>query len=101
MAVEGADGGARRAVGEPGAVDRETESVPGLIVADGRVINGVISEKNDRTLTVATPTDRIVLATDEIEEIRPSNLSIMPEGPEKQIGKQQMADLIEYLMNVK
>jgi len=28
-------------------------------------------------------------------------LSIMPEGLEKQTGRQDMADLIEYLMSVK
>ena len=36
----------------------------------------------------------------EIEELVSTGKSIMPEGLEKQIPKQDMADLIEYLMRV-
>jgi hypothetical protein len=35
-----------------------------------------------------------------IEEMVNTGLSIMPEGLEKQIAKQEMADVIEYLMAV-
>ena len=36
----------------------------------------------------------------QIEELRASTKSLMPEEFEKQLDKQQMADLIEYLMTV-
>ncbi|NUQ62091.1 MAG: HEAT repeat domain-containing protein [Pirellulales bacterium] len=52
------------------------------------------------TLTRGEGASDTVLRT-HIDELQNSGLSIMPEGLEKQIGKQQMADLIEYLMNVK
>jgi putative heme-binding domain-containing protein len=35
-----------------------------------------------------------------IDELRSTGQSLMPEGMEKQLGKQEMADLIAYLMAV-
>jgi hypothetical protein len=37
----------------------------------------------------------------EIEELRSTGLSYMPEGLEKEIDQRAMADLLEYLTNVK
>ena len=38
-----------------------------------------------------------IIARADIEEIRASGKSLMPEGVEKEIDVQQMADLLEYL----
>jgi putative membrane-bound dehydrogenase-like protein len=69
-----------------------------VLVTDGRVINGIVTEKLERSLTVITPTDRIVLARDEIEEIRSANLSIMPDNQLDVLTREQVRDLIGYLM---
>lgn len=84
---------------DPSATVAENFRMSVITVADGRVINGVLSEKTDRTVTIATPTSRVVLASDEIEEIRPSNLSIMPEGQLDVLPAEQVRDLIGYLMS--
>jgi hypothetical protein len=34
----------------------------------------------------------------DIEELRSTGLSLMPEGMEKQLDKQQMADVLDFLM---
>jgi hypothetical protein len=36
-----------------------------------------------------------------IDELRGTGLSLMPEGVEKQLSKQEMADLIAYLLALK
>jgi putative heme-binding domain-containing protein len=84
---------------DPSATVNENFRMSTVIVADGRVVNGVVSEKTERTITVATPTERLVLSTDEIDEIRPSNLSIMPEGQLDILPPDQVRNLIAYLMS--
>jgi putative heme-binding domain-containing protein len=84
---------------DPSATVSENFRMAVVITVDGRVLNGVLAEKTDRTVTVATPTDRIVLAVDEIEEIRSSNLSIMPEGQLDLLTADQARDLVAYLMS--
>jgi putative heme-binding domain-containing protein len=83
---------------DPSATVNENFRMSTVIIADGRVVNGVVSEKTDRTITVVTPNERLVLSTDEIEEVRPSNLSIMPEGQLDVLPSEQVRDLIAYLM---
>jgi hypothetical protein len=38
---------------------------------------------------------------DDIETLRSSGLSIMPEGLEKNLDRQAVADLIAYLLSIK
>ena len=66
-------------------------------LADGRVVNGLVAEQSEQVLTIQTPTDRIVVPRDEIEEQRKSDLSLMPEGLLDPLSEQEVADLIRYL----
>ena len=70
-----------------------------VITTDGRVLNGIVMAQTARTLTLQTPTERQVLAQDEIEEVRPSNLSMMPERMLDSLTAEQSRDLIAYLMS--
>ncbi len=70
-----------------------------VITEDGRVLNGIVTAQTDRTLTLQTPTDRLLLAQDEIEEVRKSNLSMMPERMLDGLTGDQARDLIGYLMS--
>ena len=47
---------------------------------DGRVLNGLVRARTDRTLTLQTQTDALVLDRREIEGLQPSTLSLMPDG---------------------
>ena len=69
-----------------------------LIDLDGRSITGMISEESANSITVRKPdgTSSTVLRS-EIDLLKSTGLSFMPEGLEKQINKQQMADLLAYL----
>ncbi|WP_169973252.1 PVC-type heme-binding CxxCH protein [Tautonia rosea] len=68
-------------------------------LADGRIINGMIAEQTDRTVTIQTPSDRIIVPADEIEEKRTSELSLMPEGLLDPLEEQEIADLLRYLQS--
>lgn len=64
--------------------------------------SGVIASESATSITLKRAngeTDTILRVN--IEAIRSENLSIMPEGWEEAIDKQQMADLIAYLTSIK
>ena len=64
----------------------------------GRILTGMITAETANSLTLrrADGTSETVLRID-IEELRSTGLSFMPEGLEKQIDVPAMADLLAYL----
>src|SRR5262249_33591822 len=73
-----------------------------LVTGAGRIITGMITVEtaNGITLRRADGTSETVLRFD-IEELRSTGVSFMPEGLEKQIDVPAMADLLAYLKAVK
>jgi putative heme-binding domain-containing protein len=71
------------------------------LTEDGLTFTGMIASETATSITLKRAENQsdTVLRT-EIEELVSTGKSIMPEGLEKQIPKQAMADLIEYLMTV-
>jgi putative heme-binding domain-containing protein len=72
-----------------------------VLTRDGRQLTGMISAETATsvTLTRAENQSDTVLRID-IEELRATGASLMPEGFESQIDKQAMADLLEYVKNL-
>jgi putative heme-binding domain-containing protein len=71
-----------------------------VLTTDGRSVSGMIAAETANSVTLRraeNATDTIERA--DIEEMRSTGLSIMPEGLEKQIDIQSMADLLTYLMS--
>ena len=73
-----------------------------VITTRGRTYSGIIADESATSVTLKraeNTTDTLLRIN--IDELKSSRQSIMPEGLEKQINKQQMADLIAYLMSLK
>ena len=70
-------------------------------LADGRTLNGIISAETATSLTLkrADNATDTVLRID-IERLKSTGQSLMPEGMEKQVDKQSMADLLEYFKSL-
>ena len=68
-----------------------------LALKDGRVLNGVVVGKTDKVLTVQTQTESVFVARDDIDEIRPTDASLMPEGLLGTLSEEQIRDLVGYL----
>ena len=68
---------------------------------DGRTLSGMITAETATGVTLrrAENLTDTVLRID-IDQLKSTGLSLMPEGLERQIDKQQMADLLEYLKAV-
>lgn len=69
-----------------------------LQTIDGRVYTGMINQETSNAVTLqqADGTNRQVLRL-QIEKLQGTGVSFMPEGLEKSINKQAMADLLIYL----
>ena len=70
-----------------------------MVVAmrDGRVLNGLVKAESPRTVTLQTQTEPVVLDRSEIESLRLSPSSLMPDGLLDTLSKAEVGDLIAYL----
>ncbi|WP_153555743.1 PVC-type heme-binding CxxCH protein [Roseimaritima sediminicola] len=69
-----------------------------VLTIDGQVINGMLAGESRTSITIVDSQGKTIdVARDEIEELIASRQSVMPEGFEKQISQQELADLLEFL----
>ncbi len=66
---------------------------------DGRVLNGLVRNPTERTVTIRTQQEAVVLDRRDVERIDPSAQSLMPEGLLDALGPDGARDLIAYLMH--
>ncbi len=77
----------------------ETVSV---LVDDGRVLNGIVTAKSARDMTMRIAADKLeTIPLDSIESQRPSDVSIMPAGMMELLSEQELADLLSLLQAAK
>jgi putative heme-binding domain-containing protein len=68
------------------------------VVDDGRIINGLILEQSDREVVLKTAERQLVrIPRTNLEELRKSPKSLMPEGVLGDLTAQEAADLFEYI----
>ena len=72
---------------------------PVIVVTEtGQMVNGLIRNESATDILLATgPNKEFRVLKDEIEDITPSRMSIMPAGLDKQLTIQQLADLVAVL----
>ena len=69
-----------------------------VVMKSGKQFNGLIRKETPDEITLATGAkEEARVLRSEIEEIRPSTVSIMPAGLDTQLTKEQLADLIAFL----
>jgi putative heme-binding domain-containing protein len=83
---------------DPGAVVNADFKMAVVSMLDGRVLNGLVRSPTDRTITLQSQNESVVLSRKEIEEIKPSPLSLMPEGQLDPLAPDEVRDLFAYLM---
>jgi putative heme-binding domain-containing protein len=65
---------------------------------DGRVLTGLVASETPTSLTLRQPLGKEdVILRSEIDELAASTQSLMPQGLEKNIPRQEFADLLAYL----
>jgi putative heme-binding domain-containing protein len=73
-----------------------------VVLDDGRVVSGLIASESPSSITLKRAENvQETILRQNIEEIIGSGKSLMPEGLEQKIDKQQMSDLLSYLLGLK
>ncbi len=73
-----------------------------ITLDDGRVVTGLIAAESPTSLTIKRAENvQETILRQNIEEISSTAKSLMPEGLEKNISRQDISDLIAYLLRLK
>jgi putative heme-binding domain-containing protein len=69
-----------------------------ILTADGRVLNGIVLSRTDSQTSLRVSADKVeVVQNEDIEELRGSEVSIMPAGMLELLSLQELADLLSLL----
>ena len=69
-----------------------------VLTLDGRVMIGMISQRNDQTVELRDANNQVVVIEErDIDQILPSNSSIMPSGLLDELTLQEISDLMAYM----
>jgi putative heme-binding domain-containing protein len=69
-----------------------------ILTADGRVLNGIVLSRTDSQTSLRVSADKVeVVQNEDIEELRSSEVSIMPAGMLELLSLQELADLLSLL----
>ncbi len=69
-----------------------------IVTDEGKVISGLVTEDSQQRVVLKVEGGKTeIIARDRIDEVTKSNLSLMPEGIEKQLKPQEIVDLFAYL----
>jgi putative heme-binding domain-containing protein len=64
----------------------------------GRVVTGIVVERAPARLIVQTATERVVVPAEDVDSVKDSALSLMPDGQLDALTREQVRDLFAYLM---
>lgn len=84
---------------DPSAVIAADYRATILTLKDGRVLFGMVTANNDRTITFRTITETVAIERADIAKNEVQNISMMPEGLLTAYSPEQVKDLFAYLMS--
>ena len=83
---------------DPSAVIRPEFRAYNVVLHDGRILAGLLADSNAETITVLdAKNQRTVIKRVDVEELRASDLSLMPENVLTPLNNQEIRDLFAYL----
>lgn len=84
---------------DPNAVVPFDYKMAQFYMKDGRQLSGLIKGETAQTVTVRTVNEEVVLSKKDIDERKPTNNSVMPEGLFDPLKPDELRDLLKYLMS--
>jgi putative heme-binding domain-containing protein len=82
---------------DPSAVVDKDFRMTRILTADGRLLTGLVTAESERTITLRTSTESVVLEKNSIESRSITDQSPMPSGMLDLLTDDQIRDLITYL----
>lgn len=83
---------------DPSAVVPKQFTTSTILLAGGRVVTGVVVGETDATLNIQTEKELLSVARSEIEQMRNSGKSLMPDGLLDSLSPEQVRDLVAFIM---
>ena len=69
-----------------------------VMTSDGRVVTGFLADKDEQVVIIrGADGQNVILKKEDIDEMKATPLSVMPEGSLKQLDDQQLRDFFAYL----
>jgi putative membrane-bound dehydrogenase-like protein len=84
---------------DPNAVLAGDYKMTQFSLKDGRQLSGLVKGETPQTVTVRTVNEEVVLSKKDIDERKPTNNSVMPEGQFDALKPDELRDLLKYLMS--
>ncbi len=86
---------------DPSKVVSDQYQSHSILTVDGRVLTGLMSEADGKVILYPADIkmEPVSLASDEVQQIRPSPVSQMPKGLIDGLNAQELRDLLAYLMS--
>jgi len=84
---------------DPSAIVQPPYRMYVVILDDGRVLNGIVSQQDSRAITVQSPHESAVIARSKVAEMRATEQSLMPVGQLDALTPDERRDLIAYIMS--
>jgi putative heme-binding domain-containing protein len=84
---------------DPNAVIGKDYQVTNVFMKDDRIVSGLLTAQNDSAVTITMENGAEVLARKDIAALRPSPVSLMPEGQLDTMPPEAIRDLIAYLQS--
>ena len=84
---------------DPNAVIGRDYQARVILTDGGRVIIGLVEKETESAITIRTATGSVTVAESEIDQIRISENSFMPEGLLKDLNDRERIELFKYLMS--
>ena len=86
---------------DPSAVMAKEYQPTVVLTDDGRTLTGIVKKQDDRSVTIVTANETLVIPTDEIEEMQLSQVSMMPDNQWLQMKPHEIRSLVAYLASPK
>jgi putative heme-binding domain-containing protein len=82
---------------DPNAVIPNDYRAWNLETTDDRTISGILKQQDEKSVTLVTANETLVIPRNEIRSLKESQLSMMPEGLLQTFNDQEVRDLLYYL----
>ena len=82
---------------DPSALVDEAYRLTTVLMEDGRLLSGFMEKHGEAAIVLRTQDERVTLPLKEIDEMKTTNLSMMPNGLLRSFTDEQIRDLVVYL----
>jgi len=83
---------------DPSAVVATDYKMSVVELKDGRILSGIVREPKEHSIAVQTANEKVSIQRDDIQSIKMSSISMMPEGLLDTLTHDEVRDLISYVM---